>query len=359
MKKIIRLSIYLIVVVCIMIIGGKIVLPKNNPSILNPTQHQEYEAFYKLPENTIDVVFLGASHMYFSVSPEDLYHDYGFTSIDLYGAEQKIWQSYYYLEDCYQNQKPKVVVLEMVWAISDEPQSIAYNHQQIDAMRWSSIKIDAIRTAVKNNPEEHFMDYVFPIFPYHDRWNQINRQDITYFFTEAKTPAKGFFTWFGHGTGQFPISAYEQGEKSYQLPEVTIQYLEKIQELCQKNDTKLVFVTAPTCEYWDGAKASAVQQYANQHDIIYWDFNANDALREEVNIDWELESPDGGNHLDYYGAMKYTRCLGSHLTENFELPDKRKDTTYKKWEEDYDSYKQLIEGYLKDNPKYRRDDVVW
>ena len=247
----------------------------------------------------------------------------------------------------------------MVWAISDEPQSIAYNHQQIDAMRWSSIKIDAIRTAVKNNPEEHFMDYVFPIFPYHDRWNQINRQDITYFFTEAKTPAKGFFTWFGHGTGQFPISAYEQGEKLYQLPEVTIQYLEKIQELCQKNDTKLVFVTAPTCEYWDGAKASAVQLYANQHDIIYWDFNANDALREEVNIDWELESPDGGNHLDYYGAMKYTRCLGSHLIENFELPDKRKDTIYKKWEEDYDSYKQLIEGYLKDNPKYRRDDVVW
>ena len=41
-------------------------------------------------------------------------------------------------------------------------------------------------------------------------------------------------------------------------------------------------------------------------------------------------------HLNYYGAGKYTDYLAQYLIDNYDIPDRRGDDRYSSWEDDYD-----------------------
>ena len=119
---------------------------------------------YELDKDTVDVLIFGASHAFSSFSPEDLYEDYGITAYVQSSSCQRIWQSYYYLEEALKYQKPQYVILEPFWSFDATAQSEAYNREAIDPMRMSMTKIRAIHTAVSKNPEgEYGLSYIFPL----------------------------------------------------------------------------------------------------------------------------------------------------------------------------------------------------
>ena len=63
-------------------------------------------------DDTIDVIFLGDSLVYSSVSPMEIWHDYGYTSFDCAEPAQILPDTYDYLKFAVEHQHPKVVMLE-------------------------------------------------------------------------------------------------------------------------------------------------------------------------------------------------------------------------------------------------------
>jgi hypothetical protein len=73
----------------------------------------KFDAFYELPENSVDVLVLGSSHAYQGINTSVLWNEYGYSAFNLCGAAQPIWNTYYYLEEALKTQTPKVIILDI------------------------------------------------------------------------------------------------------------------------------------------------------------------------------------------------------------------------------------------------------
>ena len=69
--------------------------------------------FFELEENSVDVLFLGASQMYCGINAQKLTDEYGILSYDFGGGGQSLMISYYYLQEALKHQKPHLVCVEV------------------------------------------------------------------------------------------------------------------------------------------------------------------------------------------------------------------------------------------------------
>lgn len=346
MRNLIKTICFLVIFFTGFVVLGDMVQPKRKVEIAVDNYHDERSGFYELPENTLDVLYVGSSHVFSSISPEDIFMEYGITGYVQASSSQKIWQSYYYIEESFQTQKPKVVVFDTFMALDGESQSEAFNREAIDRMKLSPAKIHAMKTAVENNPdEEDFMSYLFLLLRYHDRWEELSREDYLWFITEAEAPAKGFLARIGTAPASFNLKSYESLPiNPPQINKVCLDYLDKMKKICEKHGSKLVLTKFPTC-LWNGEASAAIRKWADENEIPFLDYNAEKQLRKEADIQWEEDSLDGGNHLNYDGAMKITKAFGAYLNREFSFKDKRKDDSYLQWQRDFDYYKRCVENY--------------
>ena len=73
---------------------------------LRPSNNHEY--FYSIPENSIDVVFVGSSHSFCCFSPVELYDRYGISSYNFSSSNQSMLASYLWAKEAYDYQKYEV-----------------------------------------------------------------------------------------------------------------------------------------------------------------------------------------------------------------------------------------------------------
>ena len=62
---------------------------------------------------------------------------------------------------------------------------------------------------------------------------------------------------------------------------------------------------------------------------------------KELNIDLNNEFVDE-HHLNFFGAYKATDYLSNLLINKYGLKDKRNDSKYKSWDEEYEFYRYFI-----------------
>ncbi len=346
MRKFLKTVCFLLVFLVLLVFFGDLLRSKRFTEIAVENYHDEHSGLYELEDNTVDVLYIGSSHVFSSLSPEDIFEKHGITGYVQASSCQKVWQSYYYLQETYYTQKPKVVVLDTFMALSGDAQTEAFNREAIDKMKLSPAKVDAIRTAVEYNPnEEKAASYLFPLLRFHDRWEELKEEDFVWFVSKQDAPAKGFLARTGVVPATFNAEAYgDTGVEPAAMPENCREYLDKIKKLCDENGSELLLIKFPTC-LWNGASSAAIRQWSEENGVAFLDYNDDEALRNEVAIDWATESLDGGNHLNYAGAMKMTEVFGDYLAENYEFEDKRDDAKYQLWHDDYAYYKRCVANY--------------
>lgn len=295
-------------------------------------------AEYYEEEKNHDVIFIGDCEVYENFSPKVLWEDYGINSYIRGSAQQLIWQSYYLLEDTLRYEKPKVVIFNVLALKYDEPQKEAYNRMSLEGMRWSVSKVKSILASMTE--EEHFLDYVFPIFRYHSRWSELDAEDVEYMFHRKPVSHNGYYM----RVDVKPAENVPEGRilADYQFGENACRYLDKMTELCRENDIQLVLVKAPSLyPYWYDEWEEQVEVYAAEHDLLYINFLE---LAEETGLDFSQDTYDGGLHLNLTGAEKITKYLGKVLAEECALPDRRGEAELSEvWEEKISAYEQEIE----------------
>ena len=273
--------------------------------------------YYREPDKSFDVLFVGDCEVYENFSPVTLWREYGIHSYIRGSAEQYIWQSYYLLEDALRDHIPQVVVFNAQSLQFSESQNEAYNRMSLEGMRWSKSKVDAIRASMK--PEEKFLDYVFPLLRYHARWSDLEATDFTYLFRTKPVTFNGYYM----RVDVRPVETLPEPRplKDYRFGENAWKYLDKMDALCREHGVTLILTKAPSLwPYWYDQWDEQVAAYAEEHGLRYLNFLQ---LQDETGIDYRTDTYDAGLHMNLSGAEKLSRYLGRILAEEEQVPDRR------------------------------------
>ncbi len=311
------------------------------PKYMHTSREGALTAEYYASAGGHDVLFVGDCEIYECFTPPTLWENYGITSYIRGSAQQLIWQSYYLLEDTLRYETPGAVVFNVLSMKYGEPQDEAYNRMTLDGMEWSSAKLEAIRASMTE--DESFLSYLFPLLRFHSRWDEVSAEDWEYLFRRDTVSHNGYLMQ----TAIRPRTSDRVGSElsDYTLPATSFEYLDKMRALCEENGIELILVKAPTNNwkyYWYDEWDAQIRDYADREGLRYYNFIP---LEEEIGLDWNTDTYDGGVHLNVYGAEKLTAYLGRILSEELGLPDRRNNTdTAALWQAKCDAYYQERNG---------------
>ena len=290
--------------------------------------------FYKKKQNTIDVLYVGSSNVYAGISPLEVYERTGVTGYSVSSPEQKVWSSYYMIKEAFKTQKPQVIFLETGEFFSDtSDQNEQSKRKAIDSLKMSQNKIDMINDSVYGLTNFDKFSCYINILRYHSRWSNMGWSDITKFFNTSDHTYEGYI--FDRNIKSYNGKKEEKDTTNLlQMPDVVKDYLDKIIEICNDNNCSLVLMGMPTPQTWCQEKHDDIETYALQNDLNYIDLNDDD----NITIDWEKDSSDGGLHLNIYGAEKVGEYLANYIDENYDLPDHRNDELKETWNKYLNKY---------------------
>ncbi|MBO5646677.1 MAG: hypothetical protein J6S59_06130, partial [Clostridia bacterium] len=203
-------------------------------------------------------------------------------------------------------------------------------HTQLDHMRSPLVRLSAIFTLI---PRKDRVEYLFPIVKYHTRWNEVRAED----FDAPPDICRGavVYTGFSEKEEVLPpelIARTEAGEL-YDIPEL---YLRKTVALCRKAGAEVLFVNLPCVRDAEFQRAyNAVDALAEELGVPYINY----LYEESLGLDYEAEMFDTA-HLNSAGAEKLTAALGAYIRENYDIPDRRGDAAYARWDADLADFRQ-------------------
>lgn len=304
-KKIVGSIAFMLGLAIILALVSKIMRPKSEVFNVYGVESKLNEIAEE-PVESLDVLIYGDSESYASFNPLQMFMEYGISSYICGTSMQKLCDTSVLVEKTYDAQTPDIVILET---------TCFYTQADIYADDDGKIMNTAKR--------------LVPIMSYHNVWksyipmeklyNYDDRELRGFRYRPAIKPYKGG-AWMNPSD---PIQPIEESSKKY---------IRRIASFLAERNVQLIFVSAPTPENWNYGRHLAVMELAKELNVPYVDLNL---LCDELKIDWQNDTKDEGNHLNYTGAKKVTSYLGQYLLDNYGLTDHRGDELYDRWEEDW------------------------
>lgn len=310
-KRICNTFFFIICLISLLIASSSIFMPKNN--MVNFGM-EEVEANGILGEksNTVDVLFLGDSESYTAFIPLQLWKDKGYTSYICGTSGQTLDYTSVMLGRAFSKQKPKIVVLET---------NAIYREQSEKKAFFTELS-----------------DY-FSVFRYHDRWKNMGWNDL-------KKSAD--FTWTDDYKGFRHSTLIDQSEKTEhmkqtnekeEIPEANQVSVHEIKQFCDENNAKLILISSPSTINWNYERHNGISELAADLGCEYIDMNL---MTNEIPIDWNNDTRDKGDHLNYFGAKKVTTFMSSFLEDTGILTSHKDDIEYVKWDEALARFENVI-----------------
>lgn len=323
----IRIAAFLLIIIGIFVFLTKVLYEKCYFSIhLNSPETENWRAFYEEPKDSIDVIFLGSSHVYNDFSPAVFYEETGLTSFNMASSNQDVFMSYTYLKAALERQKPKYVFLETSRFCKGVFATANYYYMSFDAMKWSKAKIEGLKTWQKTCPEEKMLDRVFTLITYHTRYEELSRVDFAR-QEDYYTTQNGYIP----SATIKPVnkSEYDIYDSVWEIPPQTEQYIDEIQKLCLEQGIELIFILNPDSEARYGITYS-INEAAAARDILFLDYNETERFNS-IGLDCDRDFKDAG-HLNLFGAEKFTKTLAKDLKEIGVISSSGPDSA--KWEKE-------------------------
>lgn len=286
---------FIIVLVAVLKILSYVMNPVrlNMPNAVNERDRYVVSALTE-EADSMDVVVLGDSESEVLLSPQILWEEEGISSYICGQPAQRLSEAYFFLKDLLVKQHPKVVIIE--------------TNTMVLGTNW---KLESLTYA------DTLAYHEFPILRYHHGYLEMwGLKDAP-----AIKAERGFEKREQIAPYSGPEYMVETGD-TYRIDFVAGTYIDKIYQLCKKEDISLVLVSAPSAVNMNYAKHNAIQNWADHNEVDYIDFNT---MLDEIELDWQTDSLDGGDHINYNGTVKTTEYIRKYLKENYELKDHRDD----------------------------------
>lgn len=312
MKIIKKAVLFMLILFVILEIMSYWFIPKSNVKG-NGIHEARANGVFGERKNSIDVLVIGDSESFTSIIPLEVWNKYGFTMYNGGVSRQYLVDTYDYLNKVLEYQMPKVVLLEV---------NAVYRNMD-----------------VQNVISSKFQSFL-PVFRYHDRWKKLTTHDFTdrvkYTWTDEM---KGFYYNVNIVAPKYTGDYMKNNKKKTGIKKINMYYLNKIVDKCLDNNIIIVLYSVPSTLNWNNKRHDEVMSYANKKNIDYLDLNLKSDL---IGIDWEKDSRDGGDHLNFYGALKVTEFIGEYLNGLHVLPNHKNDDDFDSWNKSYEFYKNKI-----------------
>lgn len=291
------------------------------------------EQLYATEDDMMDVVFMGSSHTYCSISPALLWGENGIAAFNMTTSGQDKDSTYHYLVELLKTQSPEVVCVELYGLTFDEHVVEGNRHRNMLGMPLSENSIALIDEHIED--EQLNMDYKLRWPIVHTRYKELDMYDfVEYDFSQY---GRGIDFSYEATFAHYPVESlgYYVADE---LTESNKEWLDKLYQLSIDEDFELVLFVAPAViSSADQGQFNAAVQYAEERGLTIFDFNRKSV---ELGFDYTTDFLDH-YHLNGYGAEKLTRFFGEFLTENYDLADHREDNGYEQWDKSYTRYLQV------------------
>lgn len=283
-----------------------------------------HEHFYTLPENSIDVIFVGSSQIVYGINEIKLYEDYGISGYNMSGSNQPVMMGAAWIKEARRfNDTISTVVYDVSMLFEIEYEE-SYN-KQLDYMQMSSNKIEYLKKyndTLHDGDRSQLVQFFIPIIQYHDRWTELTMNDFDY--SEAN---KKFFRGYKVDDTVYhqPIT-YEEfvidndTEPEGELVETQYKSFLEIYNYCKDNNLNLLLIKTPKTT-WSLSKHNAVVEMAEDLGLEFLDFSTLE-LQQQIGFRYDQDMADR-DHLNVRGAQKLTAYIGEYLKANYDLPDRR------------------------------------
>lgn len=300
-----------VIFVMLLVSAGKLFIPYY---IQDTDQNR---TFYKTEKNTVDVLIAGSSTLLVGLSPLELWEDYGIVAHTRASTVQAPPVTWLNIKEAYRYQKPKVVVMGITSLFLDYDYNAnePYLRRGLDFKRLSADKLKAVYEVVKRSDSQHILDYIFPIFRYHDRWKELQWTDI-YNLQYRRDFMRGQYPVYRARK----IDARDRVDKTVppekENTDSWLFYQDAI-EYCRSQGSEVIVVNMPD-DRWTYGRYQTAKKLTEGCGAAYIDFNLEEPLRE-MEIDWESDFYDP-HHLNPVGAQKTTKYLGDYLVKHYDIP---------------------------------------
>ena len=310
---------------------------------------RQLEGFYDEKMDSIDIVFLGTSHMNAGLIPMELYKEYGLKSYNLATSAQPIEASYYLLKEALKTQSPSLCVIDASGLWIEEPQEYAWRYV-IDNIK-SDLSMLQLAKMYYQCDFDQLLTYGFPAFYYHDRWKSLEFQDFMEFRRNKHFFSKGNLIFSLQRVNPASIDVDFMNEEANRLEDSQqyvfskleskrIDWLLKIAELCRQNNIEILVTKIPAIYHvadygsaWTRKKSDITKEVCANHHIPYYDM----LYDVDVNLDWSTDTVDGGMHLNYRGGKKVTSCIGAYIVDEYEIAGSNDNI----WDVDFAIYSKM------------------
>lgn len=311
---------------------------------------------YSEPEQSVDVLIVGSSHVNCGYIPSMLWEENHLSACNAYSWSQPMWVSYHYILEALKTQSPKLIVLELYgmmyghsYIMPEEIDRTSYANSFTIDPGWNRLQLIATVGRCGLDLRDPFDFLALP--SYHTRWRDLSLQDLFYNPHDQHDSLKGYNLLMESAAleepGPFMV---EQAREPY---EYCVEYLEKITALCEKRQIQLVFTIAPYV--YSQAEAELcrwIEQYSADKGIPFLNYLGEDGAR--IGFDYGTDLSDAG-HCNYRGAQKITQDLCDHLRTWLPTPEKTENPAFSLLEEDYQKFGRvtrlndiMAEGTLSD-----------
>ena len=290
------------------------------------------------PNETIDIVFLGTSHMIHGMAPMELYERHEIKSYNLATSGQPIQISYYLFKDVLKTQAPKVLVYDASSLYLGSSWEAAWRYV-LDYMPFSSNKYKAAQEFTQNFNDITLLEALSPLYNYHSRWASLKKLDFTDFSRNNHLYTKGGFLsseWISAPT----VEEMNASAPPISISDDTVDWLLKLKTLCEENDVELLVTKVPSVQLpavygsaWTRPRSDEVRRVCRENEIPFFDilYDVPDS------IDPVTDFYDGGGHVNFLGTKKVSNILGDYLVNHYALDTARLPM----WDTDLETYKKV------------------
>lgn len=304
------------------------------------------------PQDSLDVVYFGASDVFVFWNPMCAWNQNGFTSYD-YSASNMPCTTYLPLIKASQEvQRPKLYVVGVRTFLSPFYNQISSSgivndggyRNVADSMDLSFERAKLISYTCKINPtsDKNSIGSYLDLIYYHANHESLSKPRNWFFLNNTTGNSTGavvspyFFKgymadpWLTAKVALFPGFLPPETERRLPLcPEAERCYRELL-SYCSDNDIPLLITATPKISDEDfEAQINTCEDIAAEYDIPFLDLNS-PACWKEMGLDPETDFYNV-NHVNISGAGKFTAFLADYLATNYNLPDHRKDPRYDSW----------------------------
>lgn len=269
-------------------------------------------------ENSVDYMVLGDSEAYTSIAPMEIWNEKGYTGYNLGVSAQTLQRGLDVFQKSIENQKPKVLLVESNFLFRNK----------------------GFITDAESFVSTLFTNH-FSIFNDHTNWKKMVSEGQFLSFKDPDyvvNPLKGY--QYRGGVKPYKLGEYVKATPN-RAPIAPHQkfILDQIMEICKENNVQVIFYSVPSPVNWNYSMHNTVTDLASEYGATYVDLNL---ITKQLNIDWENDTYDAGDHLNFNGMLKVTKYMHEYLSKNTNLEDHRNDPNYSNWGEDYQKYTEIV-----------------